>query len=91
MLATTARGFVVRGLRRRAVAVGSSRRSLLRAFPALRPAGRLGAGAGTVRVWRSAHGLAFGVRRGRVSFVSVYDRRRVRGRRGLTGYLGRSR
>lgn len=77
LIATTARGHRVRGVRR-----GSSLRALRRAYPRAR---RVDA-----RNWQSGR-IVFGVKRGRVRFVAAVERRVIGDPRLLRRYLRRIR
>lgn len=83
---SSGRAFAIAGAHRRRVSVGSRRRALGRAFPRARPIVRV---RGTL-VLRLRPGVIAGLRRGRVSYIGVYDRGAIRGRRALARYLRRA-
>jgi hypothetical protein len=72
----------------RAVLSGTSKRALLHAFPHARRLLRLRGGTDVMRV--PGTGIFFGVRRGTVRYLGVYDTSAVRGARSLAGYLQRA-
>jgi hypothetical protein len=83
MVLTTSAGYELGAIRR-----GTGATAFHRRFPAGRPILRQGA----TRVWtiQPGKGVIAGLRRGRVRFLAVYDRRSVRGRAALAAMLRRS-
>jgi hypothetical protein len=78
-----------RAFRHRGVGPGAPLRALRRALPRARRAFRYGRT--TVFLSRPRSAIVLGVRRGRVRFVAVRDRRALRGERALRSFLTRAR